>query len=142
MKHASDLAIEQEAARLNADANAALRIIRAVFVQLSSLNDIGWNNYRDQLAKQIRDEEKQVERTDDTLSRRERIMFYTVWRMAQFLTKSAPLPHVRDYLSTRKSLYTTAALVLNYRNRIEAAFTNAKADPEALALLDFAALNK
>jgi len=67
---------------------------------------------------------------------------FCVTQLAEFLTRSRKVPHARDYLSFRHSLYTAAALVANYRKEIRKAFKAAGVDPRNAAKFDYAELVK
>lgn len=66
---------------------------------------------------------------------------FAVRQLAEYLTGAKP-PKLRDFLSHRRSCYTAAALVANYRREIRAAFKSAKVDPRAVLPLDYAELVK
>jgi hypothetical protein len=136
MRHDQDAA---KAAAFHTDRTQALKTIRAAYQALTILNDISRTKYLTELAEQIRQEEKTVERSDDTLSRTQRVELYTVWRIAQYMTGER-MPVLRDYLCTRTHIYIAASIVLNYREKITEAWKSF--DVETLALIDFAKLNK
>ena len=134
---------DQDAAKVaafHANRKQALKMIRAAFRALEPLDNVSHNKYLTQLAEQIKAEEKLVERSDDTLTRRERVELYAVWRIAQFMTGHTRLAEVRDYLWTRKHIFIASALVSNYRETIATAWKGF--DVELLASIDFATLNK
>ena len=67
---------------------------------------------------------------------------FAVRQLAEYLQPRAKFPRVRDYLSYRRSCYTAAALVLNYRKEIKAAFKQAGVLPAECLALDYAELVK
>lgn len=124
----------------------ANKLTAAVWSALAyRLNNIRWTPYADlYLAENVAEEK--AHRGSSThprgLTVNEAARLFAVKGLAEHLTGATKPPRVRDYLSFRRSCFTAAALWLNYRKEIRAAFKEAKVNPAEVAALDYAELVK
>jgi len=128
------------------NAKEANKITAAVWAPLAyRLNNKSWSRYADAyLAENVAEEKAHRGNSIQPrgLTVNEAARLFAVRMLAQLATGNAKAPHVKYFLSMRRSLWTAAALWLNYRKDIRAAFKDAKINPAEIAALDYAELIK
>lgn len=130
------------------NAKEANKLTAAVWSALAyRLNNKSWTHYADAyLAENVAEEKAHrgcgLPSREWGLTVNEAARLFAVRQFAQLMTGDAKAPHVKYYLSMRRSLWTAAALWLNYRKDIRAAFKEAKVNPVEVAALDYAELIK
>lgn len=125
--------------------NQQIKLVNAAWAQIAYvLNNISWHAYGDKyLAENVAEEKGHrgfcAGRNDYGLTVAQSAKLFAVRQIAEYLN-GGKLPEIRDYIACRKSVYTAASLVENYRDKLSAAL--ADYDLNEIIALDYAKLVK
>lgn len=126
------------------DKKESLKLIDKAYDQLECLNNITWTNYRDNLFKINKADEKQhdnlrPEGTSRGITITEGAKLFTVTWIAQYLLGQKALD-ARDYINVRQSAFYAYSLAMTYKKEIMNAWK--ELDIKAIADIDYAELMK
>jgi hypothetical protein len=127
-----------------------IKLARKAFDALQPLDHIDWNNHRERLFAMCKAEEKDhrgflpsfsESHTADTASVSDAAKLFAVKRIAEYML-GEDFPKGKDFLHIQKSCFYAAGLVDEFKDRIDALWSNAGVNIEDVEKLDYTAIVK